>query len=342
MTNDWRFKENPKLAPKKVAISSISLSQYPGHTLDHKVRAASQAGITGIEIVYNDLLTYSKNQNISIQTGAQQIYTLCLETNLQVLSLAPFENYEGSTTPVEERLVLAQHWLELARLLHAPYLQVPSIYTPDCTRDEKTIIADLQQLADRASCKPIISIAYEPLSWGTNCSTWESALSIVPRVDRPNFGLCLDTFHEGTRLWGDNASPAGMQMDAETKLRESLRRFVRDCPLEKIFYVQLSDAERFEISYSLAHPWALPGEAKEFTWSKHARPFPLEVEFGAYLPVVQIARAWIVEVGFEGWVSMEVFDRRMKDGRVSPETAARRAVESWRKVQAEMECKSRL
>lgn len=131
-------------------------------------------------------------------------------------------------------------------------------------------------------------------------------------------------------------------MDAETKLRDSLRRFVRDCPREKIFYVQLSDAERFETPYSLAHPWALSGEAKEFTWSKHARPFPLEVEFGAYLPVVEIARAWIVEVGFEGWVSMEVFDRRMRDGKVSPETAARRAVESWRKVQVEMEGKSRL
>ncbi|KAJ6185054.1 hypothetical protein N7519_006355 [Penicillium mononematosum] len=311
------------MAPNKLAIASISLSQYPGHTLDHKIRAAAQAGIAGIEIVYNDLLTYSKAQNIPIHTAAQKIHTLCLETNLQVLSLAPFENYEGSTTPLKERLALAQHWLELARLLHAPYLQVPSIFTADCTRDEKTIISDLQQLADLASSnKPVVSIAYEPLSWGTNCSTWESALSIVQRVDRPNFGL--------------------LQMDAETKLRDSLRRFVRDCPREKIFYVQLSDAERFEPPYSLAHPWALPGEAKEFTWSKHARPFPLEVEFGAYLPVVEIARAWIVEVGFEGWVSMEVFDRNMRDGRVSPEMAAKRGVEAWRKVQIEMESKSRI
>lgn len=331
------------MAPNKFAIASLSLSQYPGHLLDHKIRAAAQVGSAGIEIVYNDLLIYSQNQNISIHTGAQKIYTLCQETNIQVLSLAPFENFEGSTTPLKERLSLAAHWLEIARLLHAPYLQVPSIFTADCSRDEKIIISDLQQLSDLASSiKPVVSIAYEPLSWGTNCSTWESALSTVQRVDRANFGLCLDTFHEGTRLWGDNASATGLQMDAETKLRDSLRRFVRDCPREKIFYVQLSDAERFETPYSLAHPWALPGEAKEFTWSKHARPFPLEVELGAYLPVVEIARAWIVEVGFEGWVSMEVFDRRMKDGKVSPETAAKRAVESWRKVQVEMEGKSRL
>ncbi|CAI7638773.1 unnamed protein product [Penicillium glandicola] len=323
------------MAPNKLAIAS--------HLLDHKIRAASQAGFAGIEIVYNDLLTYSQSQNIPIHAAAQKIYTLCQETNIEVLSLAPFENYEGSTTPLEARLALAKHWFEIARLLHAPFLQVPSIFTADCARDEKTIISDLQQLADLASSvKPIVSIAYEPLSWGTNCSTWESALSIVQRVNRANFGLCLDTFHEGTRLWGDNASSNGLQMDAEVRLRDSLRRFVRDCPRDKVFYVQLSDAERFDPPYSLTHAWALPGEAKEFTWSKHARPFPLEVEFGAYLPVVEIAKAWILDIGFEGWISMEVFDRSMKDGKVSPETAAKRGVESWRKLQIEMENKSRL
>jgi sugar phosphate isomerase/epimerase len=60
------------------------------------------------------------------------------------------------------------------------------------------------------------------------------------------------------------------------------------------------------------------------------------------LPIGEIARAWIVEMGFKGWVSMEVFDRRLRDGSVSVETAARRGIESWRKVQAEMEEKSRL
>ncbi|KAJ5457571.1 hypothetical protein N7475_008959 [Penicillium sp. IBT 31633x] len=324
------------MTPNKLAISSCSISQYPDHTLDHKLRAAAQAGIAGIEIVYSDLETYSKRQNLSLLAAAKVIHQLCLESNLTILALAPFENYEGATSPLEDRLNLAKHWLEVAHNLKATYLQVPSIFTPDCSRDESTIISELQQLADLGAAQGI-SIAYEPLSWGTNCSTWKSALDIVMRVDRANFGLCLDTFHEGTRVWGDNASATGMQMDAGTKLRESLRRFVRDCPREKIFYVQLSDAERFEPPYSAMHPWALPGEAKEFTWSKHARPFPLETELGGYLPIGRIARAWIVEIGFEGWVSLEVFDRRMRDGSVSPEMAARRGVKSWRKVQDEME-----
>ncbi|CAI7639123.1 unnamed protein product [Penicillium bialowiezense] len=319
----------------KLAISSISISQYPGHLLDHKIRAAANGGFAGIEIVYNDLETYGKAQNIPIHTAAQRIHSLCQSLNFQVLSLAPFENYEGSSTPLDQRLALARHWIDIARILKAPYLQVPSIFANDCSRDENIIVSDLQKLADLGASTPTVSIAYEALSWGVNCSTWESALDLVNRVNRSNFGLC-------TRVWGDNASPSGKQMDADARLRDSLARFVRDCPVEKIFYVQLSDAERFDPPYSETHPWALAGEAKEFTWSRHARPFPLERELGGYLPVAQIARAWIVDLGFTGWVSMEVFDRAMRDGSVSPEVAARRGVESWGKVKSEMGDRSRL
>jgi sugar phosphate isomerase/epimerase len=331
------------MALNKLAIASVSLSLYAGHLLDEKIRTAAQHGYSGIEIVYSDLETYSKSQNIPIHTAAQKINQICNKNNVKTLSLAPFENFEGANSPLETRLQLAKHWLEIARLLKAPYLQVPSIFTNDCSRDAKVITTEMQALADLASAtKPTVSIAYEALSWGTNHSTWESALDLVNSVNRPNFGLCMDTFHEATKIWGDPSSPSGKQMYAEERLRDSLRRFVRDCPLEKLFYVQLSDGERFDPPYSVMHPWAVLGEAKEFTWSRHARPFPFESEFGGYLPVGEIARAWIVEMGFKGWVSMEVFDRRLRDGSVSVEAAARRGVESWRKVQAEMEEKPRL
>ncbi|KAJ5757079.1 uncharacterized protein N7511_007261 [Penicillium nucicola] len=327
----------------KLAIASVSLSLYPGHLLDEKIRTAAQHGYSGLEIVYSDLETYSKSQNIPIHTAAQRIHQICNENNIQALSLAPFENFEGANSPLETRLQRAKHWLEIARLLKAPYLQVPSIFTTDCSRDAAVLIHELQALSDLASAtEPKVSIAYEALSWGTNHSTWEAALALVNSVQRPNFGLCMDTFHEATKIWGDSASPSGMQMNADERLRDSLRRFVRDCPRDKLFYVQLSDGERFDPPYSAEHPWALSGEAKEFTWSKHARPFPLEKELGGYLPVVEIARAWIVEMGFEGWVSMEVFDRRLRDGSVSVGSAAQRGIESWRKVQAAMEGKPRL
>ncbi|KAJ6168205.1 hypothetical protein N7497_001048 [Penicillium chrysogenum] len=196
----------------KLAIPSISISQYPGHLLDKKIRAAASCGFAGIEIVYNDL-------------------EMCLN-------------------PSRQRLALAKHWMDIACVLDAPYLQVPSIFATDCSRDKSIIVGDLQRLADLGAEKPTISIAFKALSWGVNCSTWESALELVNKVNRPNFGLCMDKFHEFTRIWGDNASPNGKQMDADLRLRDSLARFVHDCPVEKIFYVQLSDAERFDPPYS--------------------------------------------------------------------------------------------
>ena len=164
--------------------------------------------------------------------------------------LPPLKITEGASTLLDQRLALAKHWMDIARVLDAPYLQVPSIFATDCSRDKSIIVGDLQRLADLGAEKPTISIAFKALSWGVNCSTWESALELVNKVNRPNFGLCMDKFHEFTRIWGDNASPNGKQMDADLRLRDSLARFVRDCPVEKIFYVQLSDAERFDPPYS--------------------------------------------------------------------------------------------
>jgi hypothetical protein len=71
--------KSPKITKmaNKLAISSISISQYPGHLLDHKIRAAANGGFAGIEIVYNDLETYGKSQNVPIQTAAKQILKLC-------------------------------------------------------------------------------------------------------------------------------------------------------------------------------------------------------------------------------------------------------------------------
>ena len=66
-------------------------------------------------------------------------------------------------------------------------------------------------------------------------------------------------------------------------------------------------------------------------------PFPLETHLGGgYMPVSEVARSWIIEMGFTGWVSLETFDRRMQDERSRPEDAAARGIEAWRKDQKEI------
>ncbi|RMJ21947.1 Xylose isomerase-like TIM barrel [Aspergillus sp. HF37] len=325
------------MVPNKLAISSLSLSQHPNHSLDHKVRIAAEHGYAGIEIVFSDLATYAQAQKLSMSEAADQIKTVCDQTQTHILSLAAFENFEGHNTPLEDRLHHAGQWIEIASRLRATHLQVPSQYSLDSTGDPDVLIPELRQLADlgRAS-RPPVSIAYEALSWGTHHSTLESSLRVVEAVDRPNFGLCLDTFHVVTKVWADPFAASGKFPNADTRLHSTLREFAKECPLDRIFYIQLSDGERFDPPFSKEHPWYVDGEAAQFTWSKHARPFPHETRLGGYMPVSEVARAWIVEMGFRGWVSLETFDRRMRDGRERPERAAGRGMEAWRRVQREI------
>ncbi|KAL4966614.1 sugar phosphate isomerase/epimerase family protein [Aspergillus stella-maris] len=322
--------------PNKIAIGTSCLGQSPTHDLDTKIRAAHAAGFQGLEIVYGDLERYSTSNSIPITSGAKQIRDLTESLGLSILSLAPFENFEGSKRPLEERLNVAKHWLDTARTLGATYLQIPSYYDVDSAApfDEETIVSELQTLSDLASStSPVISLAYEPLSWGVNYSTWDSAYRLVQLVNRDNFGLCMDTFHEVTKLWACSYLPSGIYDDGPENLTSSLSRFISTVPKEKIFYIQLSDAEKFDPPFSEKHEWYVEGEAPEFTWSKHARPYPLEREYGGYTPVVEIVRAWVRESGFGGWISMEIFDRRMRDAAYGVGTAAERGWRSWGAVQ---------
>ncbi|KAJ9657490.1 hypothetical protein H2198_004251 [Neophaeococcomyces mojaviensis] len=307
--------------------------------LDKKIRVAAHYGFKGIEIVYSDLSAYSSEHNVSMIQGAESIRSLCDELGIEILSLAPFENFEGTISPsLQERIAIAQQWIDIARKLRAPHLQVPAQYGKegsDCTTNIDTIVSELQQLADLAGDatdgqQQVVKIAFEPMSWSTSHSTWESVVELINLVDRSNFGLCLDSFHIITKIW---ASPfdaiTGTYPDADRNLKDSLTQFKDNFPLEKLFYVQLSDGERFDPPFSKDHPWYIEDEAPEFTWSKHARPFPGETELGGYFPVGEFLRLCVEEKGFKGWISIEIFDRRMKVSGHSMEEAAKRARKSW-------------
>ena len=147
-----------------------------------------------------------------------------------------------------------------------------------------------------------------------------------------NFGLCLDTFHIAVALWGNPYAVDGRQEGGEERLRESMCEFVKECPRVRLFYVQLSDGEVLDPVYSEEHPWYDAGLEVGHVWSNEARPFPLETEYGAYMPVEEIARAFIKDVGFKGWVSLETFDRRMREEAMGPKKNAKKGVESWRKL----------
>ena len=171
------------------------------------------------------------------------------------------------------------------------------------------------------------------MSWSTYYSTWQDVVHLVDLVDRANFKICLDTFHLGTKLWASPHDPSGRYPDADRRLAEDLRAFVSLFPMDKLAYIQLSDAERLSPPMSKDHPWHAEGRASEFSWSMYGRPFPLEAEFGGYLPMVDFVKAWIIDQGFGGWVSLETFDRRMREEGVTTEQCAERAERSWNKLE---------
>jgi sugar phosphate isomerase/epimerase len=330
--------ENP------LAIATVSLGQHPVHTLPSKIAAASHNGFSALEIVYNDLETYatSKSPQITIQAAAEEIAALCASHNIAILSLNPFKNFEGHSSPLSERLHSARHWIEIARILKAQYLQVPSQFdTQNSSGDENVVIPELQQLADiTAEIAPDLKIAYEAVAWGSYVDTWQDSVRIVELVDRDNFGVCLDSFHIVARLWGDITTESGKRkltgQNVDDVLRRSLDEFVVSCPMDKIFYVQFSDGERYSPPLSPEHRFYDASFPSALTWSRNTRPFPLETEYGGYMPVTEVAKAWLVEKEWKGYVSFEVFDWRMRKEENGPEDNARRGIESWKRLVAEL------
>lgn len=321
----------------RLAISSISLGQHASHKLPDKISAAAECGFQGIEITYPDLNHYADSLSSTMLETARIVRLKCEDHNLEVIAFAAFENFEGQKSPITERLEKAQEWLAIAHALGAAHLQVPSNYDRSASSDRKVIVSEFQQLSDLANAfSPPMKIAYENLAWGMHCDLWQHALQIVQDVARDNFGLCLDSFHICVKLWADPFARDGRQPNGDRHLRDSLRLLACELPLDKLFYLQLSDGELLDPPYSETHPWYDAALEPGHVWSNEARPFPLEEEYGGYMPVQEVAQAFLVELGFTGWVSMETFDRRMRSEDQGPSQSARRGARSWETLSQRM------
>ncbi|KAL1956994.1 hypothetical protein VTO42DRAFT_6483 [Malbranchea cinnamomea] len=332
--------------PNRPAIGSMSLGRPWVHDLPGKLREAARHGFQGIELFYEDLecLAHTVHGGC-ILSAARHTRQLCDSLQLAVVNLQPFSFYEGLLDRrlhdrlLNEKLPL---WFCLANILGTDLIQVPSNFLlPDrttgavqTTGDLSVIVADLQQLADRGLRQsPPIRFAYEALAWGNHVDTWEQCWDIVQRVDRPNFGICLDTFNLAGRVYADPASPTGKTPDADAALRASISRLPTTVDPAKIFFLQVVDGERLATPLDESHDFHVPGQPPRMSWSRNARLFPFEEDRGGYLPVVDVARAFFA-TGFEGWVSLELFSRTLANPHPdTPREHARRGIESYRKLE---------
>ncbi|KAJ5177987.1 uncharacterized protein N7500_000686 [Penicillium coprophilum] len=332
------------------AIMSVSLGRAWLHDFDYKIGQASKAGFKGIEIFYEDL-DYLARQISGNDTptpdqllqAADEIYSICQTYALDIITLQPFLFYEGLKDREQHAKLIEKMklWLQLVKRLNTNTIQIPANFLPaDQITDEiDIIVADLRQLADMGAAEtPTVRYAYENLCWSTFNDTWERAWDVVKRVDRPNFGICLDTFNIAGRVWADPASPTGKTVNADSDLKKSLEQMVTEIDVAKVFYLQVVDAERMESPLVPGHPFHVEGQPARMSWSRNARAYMYEEDRGVYLPVEEVAKSIISGLGYKGWVSMELFSRTMAaEGQNVPDQHAQRGIASWKKLQQRLQ-----
>lgn len=335
--------------PCRLAITSISLGRcFAGHTLSHRLDLARSYGYNGIELFYEEVVHIAQelpggHTPENELEAARIIGGLCRERQLTILCLQPFWHFEGLLDRQEhvKRLDQLSFWFRLAKALGTDMVQIPSNFLPasQLSEDATLAVADLQAAADMGLREqPPIRFVYEALCWGTQCDLWEQSWDMVQAVDRPNFGLCLDTFNIAGRTYADPTSPIARVPNCDQAIQESLERLVLNVDVAKVFCVQVVDAERLSEPLIEGHEFFDAGQPPRMSWSRNCRLFYGEQDRGAYLPVTEISKAIFQGLGFEGWVSMEFFNQRMSDEDQSmPRELAERGAVAWEKLVKDMD-----
>lgn len=210
--------------------------------------------------------------------------------------------------------------------------QVGSSDTPEekIGLDRTRFVKDLQQLADMLA-EHKFRLAYENWCWSTHAPTWRDVWDIVEKVDRPNIGLCLDTFQTGGYEWADPTTESGLVDKPKEQLMQEFDQSMDDLaatiPADKIYLLQISDAYKPKKPFSKQPDES--GTRPRGLWSHDYRPLP----FQGYLPVVEVSKA-VLKTGFRSWFSYEVFDSgpegKGKDYEL--EDFARSAMEAQKKL----------
>lgn len=305
------------------SYASCSIGHMQEHSLDAKLRAIQDAGFEAIELSMPDLLSFAsehfgreieETDYESLCTAGSEVKKICEQHKLEIMMLQPFSNFEGwpqGSREREDAFARARGWMRIMDAVGTDMLQVGLSDSPNITTDSEYLAHDLAQLADMLASKNF-RIACENWCWSTHAPGWRDVWKIVEMVNRPNIGLCLDTFQSGGGEWADPTTESGLREDVscdelEKRWRKSLVDLASSVPADKIYLLQISDAYR--MSPPLEKEPDESGLRPRGRWSHDYRPLPYN---GGYLPVVDFTKA-VLETGFRGWFSIEIFDGRERD-----------------------------
>ena len=320
---------------------------FAGHSLEHKLDMARKYGFRAIEVFYEDLVdlansTHGDESRASQVSAAKAVRQMCRARGQTIICLQPFMHFGGLNRAAHaQRIDELRFWMQLAHALDTDLVLFPSSYLPESkvSPDMDVTVRDFQEAADIA-LHAGVRLAFEALCWGTRVDTWQASWDIVRRVDRPNFGLCLDSFNIAGRIYADPGAASGKVPNWRVALSKSLSE-MQGLDMRKVFLVQVADAERLSRPLDENHEFYQSGQPARMSWSRNARLFYGEEGYGAYLPVREILDA-VLRTGYKGWMSFEVFNRALVSPDASvPEVMARRAAASWDKMVTELGIHSR-
>ncbi|KAI1500019.1 3-dehydroshikimate dehydratase [Biscogniauxia marginata] len=300
--------------------ATCSIGHKESHTLPLKLKAIADSGFDAIELSMPDILAYGKMLN-GEDPGSKDYDTLveigkvikaqAQEHNLKILMLQPFANFEGWPKGSKERedaFARAEGWIRVMEAVGTDMLQVGSSDAAGISSSFDDLAGDLAELADLCAAKGF-RIAYENWCWATHAPSWKDIWQIVQKADRPNIGLCLDTFQSAGGEWADPTTKSGLvegvsKEQLESRWNQSLAELAETIPPQKIFLLQISDA--YKMDPPLEARATGEGLRPRGQWSHDYRPLPYD---GGYLPVRDFLHA-VLGAGFRSWLSVEVFDGR--------------------------------
>ena len=229
--------------------------------LQEKLEAAANIGFDGVEIFENDLLTFDGTP--------EDVRRMCDDLGLNIDIFQPFRDFEAMPEPFRSRnLDRAERKFDVMQALGTDLVLVCTTTHPAAIDDTERAIADFREMAERAARRGL-RIGVEGLAWSRFNNRWRQVWDIVQRVDHPNCGLIVDSFH--TLSLGDD--PSG----------------IARIPGEKLFYVQLADAPKLSMDV--------------LSWSRHFRNFPGQGQ----LDCAGFVRA-VLDSGYGGPLSLEIFN----------------------------------
>ncbi|PGH11506.1 hypothetical protein AJ79_04881 [Helicocarpus griseus UAMH5409] len=353
----------PRFSKNRAAIATVSLGSWKFHSLPDRLRQAADAGFQSIDLMENDWAEYLRShignvdddkiwepttENLAI---AKKLGDLVKSLNMSICCAQPLRQIEGFTDA-------KQRMKNLATVVnHFPFLRAfntdlmficSNIGAENSTIELKTVANDLRQIGDMAAAYakqdggPMIRIGYEGLSWALR-NTWSSTWEVVRAANRPNVGLIVDSFNWLAVEFADPYNKEGHGRIYPTLeesldvLCSSIASMVASVPAEKIFLLQIADAELVDPGTLNLTRCQNPDAPDLLPWSRNFRVFPMEEELGAYMPVELITAA-ILAAGYDGPLSMEVFSRSLeRPGGDVPKTHALRAFRSFEVIMQAVE-----